>query len=115
MSPQDGSLSLSLYADMRSIDDVVVFVQAYPNQLYAINIATGLERWKFGPADPNGGSICEYTGDRGCLCTIPALSDDGGTVIVGSQDSMLYAIDTMTGQCCGGASEPIARFINPLG
>jgi outer membrane protein assembly factor BamB len=72
-----------------------VFV-AYPNQLYAVNIATGVERWKFGPAD-TGGSICEYTGGRGCLCTIPALSVDGATVIVGSQDSILYAVDTTTG------------------
>jgi HEPN domain-containing protein len=58
-----------------------VYVGSFDNKLYAVDAATGSQRWAF----DTGGSILSS----------PTVM--GGTVYVGSYDSELYAVDAATG------------------
>ena len=64
-----------------AVDAGVVYVGATDGKLYALDAATGNEKWIFQTGDQIWGS--------------PAVS--GNTVYVGSFDKRLYAVDTATG------------------
>jgi len=67
-------------------DDETAYV-SFNTQVYAISLANGTERWHF-PAEPDA-KISFYAA--------PALTADGD-LIVGGYDSILYQVDTQTGQ-----------------
>ena len=66
-----------------SPDGGTVYIGSNDNHLYAVDAATGEERWRF---ETDGG-----------VDSSPAVSADGSVVYVGSRDDRLYAVDTATG------------------
>ena len=64
----------------RLSDGATVFVGSHDKKLYAIDAASGTQKWAFEMSD--------------IVFSSPAISSDGATVFVGSYDGKLYAIDT---------------------
>jgi len=62
----------------------LVFVTAYDNNLYAVEVETGQLKWKY-PAED-------------VLASSPAVSAEENLVIFGSKDFRLHAVDTRTGR-----------------
>ena len=65
-----------------AVSDGVVYFGSEDDHLYAVDIKTGKEKWKF-----ESGDSIYYT---------PVVSD--GVVYFGSKDKHLYALDTKTGE-----------------
>jgi|TARA_Y100000294_G_scaffold119077_1_gene110540 outer membrane protein assembly factor BamB len=65
-----------------AVSDGVVYFGSHDDHLYAVDIKTGKEKWKF-----ESGDSIYYT---------PVVSD--GVVYFGSKDKHLYALDTKTGE-----------------
>ncbi len=65
-----------------TVDRGVVYIGSADGHLYAIELETGRERWRFATADR--------------IRSTPAVAD--GTVYFGSWDGHLYAVDTATGE-----------------
>ena len=57
-----------------------------PNNMYAVDAARGYQIWSF------------TTTDASAVRSSPALSPDGSTVYVGSEDGNLYAVDAASGK-----------------
>lgn len=62
----------------------LVMATVYDNNLYALDIETGLLKWKYATYD--------------VLASSPAISEEENLVIFGSKDQSLYAIDYRTGK-----------------
>jgi outer membrane protein assembly factor BamB/tRNA A-37 threonylcarbamoyl transferase component Bud32 len=62
----------------------LVFVTAYDNNLYAVDIETGQLKWKYAADD--------------VVASSPAIYEDEFLVIFGSKDRNLYAVDYRTGR-----------------
>ncbi len=62
----------------------LIYVGAYDNNLYALNVADGSFRWKY-PTD-------------GGISGTPGLAIDDNLIIFGSEDRSLHAIDMRTGK-----------------
>jgi outer membrane protein assembly factor BamB len=65
-----------------TIQGGTVYVGSFDKKLYALDTATGKEKWEFAA--------------EGAILTTPVV--DGGTVYIGSFDRHLYAVDTVSGQ-----------------
>jgi outer membrane protein assembly factor BamB len=61
-----------------SPDGVSIFVGSYDSKVYALNAATGVQRWAFA----TGGGVLSS----------PAVSPDGASIFVGSIDGKVYAV-----------------------
>ncbi len=64
------------------VDDGVVYVGSNDHYLYALDAATGAQRWRYAT--------------QGSVTSSPRIAD--GTVYVGGQDGSLHAVDARTGE-----------------
>lgn len=62
----------------------IVYAGAYDNNLYALQASDGAFRWKF----PTEGGIA----------ATPTIDPQNQTVIIGSEDSLVYSVDTRNGR-----------------
>ncbi|MBN1203056.1 MAG: serine/threonine-protein kinase [Anaerolineae bacterium] len=62
----------------------VLYIGAYDNNLYAINISDGSFKWKY-PAEEG-------------ISSSPTVVEDDNLVLFGSMDHLLYAVDSRVGQ-----------------
>ncbi len=76
-----------------SPDGATVFVGSEDRKVYALNAATGQQRWAF----ETGLMVYQYI-SRGWVRSSPAVSADGATVFVGAGDTNLYALNAATGE-----------------
>lgn len=65
---------------------------AYNTQVHALDLANGNERWRF-PQEPD---------NKITFFAPPAVTADGGQVIAGSYNNLLYSLDPNTGQLSAG-------------
>jgi eukaryotic-like serine/threonine-protein kinase len=82
-----------------TVDENTAYV-AYHTHVYAVDLSTGTERWRY-PGEPNN-QITFYAA--------PALTPNG-QVIVGSYDSNLYSLNRENGQLNWSFTEAANRYI----
>ncbi len=132
------------FASMPALQDGTLYIGAFDNRAYAINVADGTERWHFPPeqngevwfwGSPAVGDDKVYAVDvKGEVYALsvergeeiwhhvleapvragPALSEDGGTLLVSGQNGTLYALDTADGARKWAAEGKGAGYMTPI-